>query len=164
MSLYYVTIGKNEYRVDLNGAQTKVNGKPLEGRLHQLNGSGLHMLQCEKQTLELFLDSQEKDTREILVGSRRVLAKVETLPQRLNHPRTEVNNSDLYSPMPGLIVSVTVSVGEHVEQGQTLVALESMKMQMQLRAACNGRVTHVAAQPGQQVEKNALLVRVDSES
>ena len=163
MSLYYVTIGKNEYRVDLNGAQTKVNGKHLEGSLHRLNGSGLHLLRREKQTLEIFLDSQENDTLEILVGSRRVLAKVETLPQRLNHPRVELKAGDLLAPMPGLIVKVTVSAGEHVEQGQTLVVLESMKMQMQLRAACNGRVTQVAAQPGQQVEKDTLLVRIDPE-
>ena len=48
MSLYYVTIGKNEYRVDLNGTQAKVNGKLLEGNLRRLNGSGLHLLQREK--------------------------------------------------------------------------------------------------------------------
>lgn len=164
MSLYYVTIGKNEYHVDLNGKQAKVNGKLLEGNLRRLNGSGLHLLQREKQTLELFLDAQEKDTLEILVGSRRVLAKVETLPQLLTHPRTEAESNDLRSPMPGLIVKVGVSDGNHVEQGQTLVVLESMKMQMQLRAASSGCVTQVIVQPGQQVEKNALLVRIDPES
>jgi biotin carboxyl carrier protein len=130
MSLYYVTIGKNEYRGDLNGTQAKVNGKLLEGNLRRRNGSGLHLLQREKQTLELFLDAQQKDTLEILVGSRRVLAKVETLPQRLTHARTEAESNDLRSPMPGLIVKVGVSDGNHVEQGQTLVLLESMKMQM----------------------------------
>jgi 3-methylcrotonyl-CoA carboxylase alpha subunit len=66
--------------------------------------------------------------------------------------------------MPGLIVKVGVSDGDHVEQGQTLVVLESMKMQMQLRAASSGCVTQVIVQPGQQVEKNALLVRIDPES
>jgi biotin carboxyl carrier protein len=48
-----------------------------------------------------------------------------------------------------------------VEKGQVLVLLESMKMQMQMRAPIAGRVSKVAVQRGAQVEKSTLLVQID---
>jgi biotin carboxyl carrier protein len=68
--------------------------------------------------------------------------------------------SDLRAPMPGLIVETLVKEGDLVETGQIIVVEESMKMQMQLRAPLGGRVEKVAAQPGAQVEKGALLVKI----
>jgi biotin carboxyl carrier protein len=55
---------------------------------------------------------------------------------------------------------VLVQAGDYVDQGQTLVVLESMKMQMQLRSTICGIVTQVPAKPGQQVTKDTLLVSV----
>jgi biotin carboxyl carrier protein len=159
MSLYYVTIGKNEYRVNLDGGQSLVDGRPVAGQLQPLNGSGLHLLRRGAQAMELFLNSQEGDTLEVLVGGRRILARVETLQRRLSRKNEGNQTGALTAPMPGLVVNVLVSEGQLVEQGQTLVVLESMKMQMQLRAESSGNVHAVAVSPGNQVEKGALLVR-----
>ena len=163
MSLYYVTIGANEYRVNLNGPQAMVNGKPVQGSLHPLNGSGLHILRRDQQALELFFSAQDGDRLEILVGSRRLLATVETLQRHLNRQSRSADSGDLIAPMPGRVITMLAEPGQRVEAGQTLAVLESMKMQMQLRAADNGRVLRVAARTGDQVEKGALLVRLDSD-
>jgi biotin carboxyl carrier protein len=63
--------------------------------------------------------------------------------------------------MHGLVVDVPVHEGDCVEKGQTLVVLESMKMQMQLRSPRPGKVSKVAVQSGSQVEKGALLVQFE---
>jgi len=62
--------------------------------------------------------------------------------------------------MPGLVVDVLVKVGQIVKEGQALLVQESMKMQMQLRAPCAGRVMDVSIKVGDQVGKGAPLVRV----
>ena len=62
--------------------------------------------------------------------------------------------------MPGLVVEVNVSEGETVEKGHILAVVESMKMQMQMRAAVTGRVSKVAVKSGEQVQKGQLLVLV----
>ena len=67
---------------------------------------------------------------------------------------------DLRAPMPGSVVSVLVKEGDCVIQGQTILVLESMKMQMQMRSAVAGIVAQVAVKPGQQVNKDTLLVAV----
>jgi biotin carboxyl carrier protein len=63
--------------------------------------------------------------------------------------------------MHGLVVDVPARLGQEVEKGQTLVVLESMKMQMQLRAPRVGKVLKINAQAGSQVEKGAVLVEFE---
>lgn len=64
----------------------------------------------------------------------------------------------LIAPMPGMIVRVTVQVGDRVEVGQGLVVMEAMKMENELRATAAGTVTSVLATLGTAVDKGAILV------
>jgi pyruvate carboxylase subunit B len=64
------------------------------------------------------------------------------------------------SPMPGIIVAVSVAVGDVVEYGEKVVILESMKMENELRAPCSGVITHVHVTPGMSVEKDQVLVGI----
>jgi biotin carboxyl carrier protein len=60
--------------------------------------------------------------------------------------------------IPGRIASVAVTAGDPVELGQTLLAVEAMKMQNELRAPRAGTVARVAAAAGTTVELGDLLV------
>jgi biotin carboxyl carrier protein len=60
--------------------------------------------------------------------------------------------------IPGRIASVAVTAGDAVEIGQTLLAVEAMKMQNELRAPRAGTVARVAAAAGTTVELGDLLV------
>ena len=64
------------------------------------------------------------------------------------------------APMPGLIVDVAVEVGQEVKAGQTLVILESMKMENELKAPRDGKVHALNVKPGQNVEQNKTLVTI----
>jgi geranyl-CoA carboxylase alpha subunit len=64
----------------------------------------------------------------------------------------------LRAPMDGRIVSIRVGAGDAVEKGQTLVVLEAMKMQHQIRAASAGTVSTVSVREGEQVSGRAILV------
>jgi pyruvate carboxylase subunit B len=64
------------------------------------------------------------------------------------------------APMPGLIVRVHVKAGETVTQGQGVISMEAMKMENELRTTTSGTVKAVLVQPGQAVEKGAVLVEL----
>jgi pyruvate carboxylase subunit B len=66
----------------------------------------------------------------------------------------------LVAPMPGMIVRVAVAVGDVVQAGQGLIAMEAMKMENELRAAGPGTVTAVRVVPGTAVQKGAILVEL----
>ncbi|MCD2104589.1 ATP-grasp domain-containing protein [Rhodococcus erythropolis] len=65
------------------------------------------------------------------------------------------------APAPAVVVAVQVAVGDDVEAGQTLVVLESMKMETAVRSPYAGRVREVLASVNGQVDSGAALLRVD---
>ena len=62
------------------------------------------------------------------------------------------------APMPGTVVALNVGAGDTVSLGQTLLVMESMKMQINLDAARDGVVAEVRCAPGDSVERDARLV------
>jgi len=67
----------------------------------------------------------------------------------------------LRAPMPSLVVEVRVAVGEHVEKGQAVVVLESMKTETVLRAPADGVVKAVGCVKGEMVEEGKELVDIE---
>ena len=66
----------------------------------------------------------------------------------------------LVAPMPGLIVRVQVEVGDRVEAGQGLIAMEAMKMENELRSPSAGAVKAIHVVQGQAVDKGTVLVEL----
>lgn len=78
-----------------------------------------------------------------------VRSKLEEDMSRIMLPKVAVDYSKwLRSPMPGMLNSVAVEVGEHVFAGQELAVIEAMKMQNVLRAEKDGVVKAICAAPG----------------
>jgi 3-methylcrotonyl-CoA carboxylase alpha subunit len=69
----------------------------------------------------------------------------------------------LHAPMPGLVTSVMVALGDRVTKGQTLLTLEAMKMEQALKSPLDGIVADLPVAAGQQVGADALLIRVEKE-
>ena len=66
----------------------------------------------------------------------------------------------IYAPMACTVVEVLVASGQPVLAGQTLLILEAMKMEHEIRAAADGQVLVVAARAGELVAEGDLLLRL----
>lgn len=62
------------------------------------------------------------------------------------------------SPLPGSVIKVLVSEGQAVKKGDTLLTLESMKMENAIMAECDGTISKIAVTAGQNVMQDDLLV------
>ena len=62
------------------------------------------------------------------------------------------------SPLPGSVIKVLVSVGQAVKKGDTLLTLESMKMENAIMAEADGTVKQIAVSAGQNVMQDDLLI------
>ena len=62
------------------------------------------------------------------------------------------------SPLPGSVIKVLVSKGQAVKKGDTLLTLESMKMENAIMAECDGTISKIAVTAGQNVMQDDLLV------
>jgi biotin carboxyl carrier protein len=63
--------------------------------------------------------------------------------------------------MPGTVLRVDVHEGEHVDEGQTLVLLEAMKMELAVTAPAVGVVSAVLVEAGELVSRGQALVELD---
>jgi biotin carboxyl carrier protein len=68
--------------------------------------------------------------------------------------------SPVNSKMPGKIITVLVSNGQSVTEGQPLLKMEALKMEMNVSAPKSGVVSEVCVTDGQQVAVNDVLVRL----
>ncbi|OOG55217.1 3-methylcrotonyl-CoA carboxylase [Rhodanobacter sp. B05] len=67
--------------------------------------------------------------------------------------------NQVIAPMPGRIVLVKAKAGDVVEQGQELLVMEAMKMELALKAPRAGTIESMNATQGEFVEADAVLVR-----
>jgi 3-methylcrotonyl-CoA carboxylase alpha subunit len=82
-------------------------------------------------------------------------------PDPLDRTGEEGGADVVVSPMPGLVRSVLVEVGQEVVRGDRLVVIEAMKMEHALAAPRDGRVAEVLVGEGAQVEAGLPLVRME---
>jgi biotin carboxyl carrier protein len=64
--------------------------------------------------------------------------------------------------MPGAVLELLVEVGQQVNAGQALLKLEAMKMEHVVKTAVAGTVTAIYFQPGDTVEADAQLLKIES--
>jgi len=67
---------------------------------------------------------------------------------------------DIVSPMAGMLLRVSVAVGDRVAEGQEVAVLESMKMEVPVTAPGAGEVDGVLAEAGTFVQDGDPLVRL----
>ena len=65
------------------------------------------------------------------------------------------------APLPGVITSIEVAVGQEVSAGDTVVVLEAMKMANNIEAEKSGKVTAICVKQGESVMEDAPLVGIE---
>jgi glutaconyl-CoA decarboxylase len=76
-------------------------------------------------------------------------------------PKPAASAKSLTSPLPGSIVSVAVAVGDTVKRGQTVMVIESMKMENNIPAPRDGKVAAVHVAAGKSVMQGDALLDIE---
>jgi geranyl-CoA carboxylase alpha subunit len=85
-------------------------------------------------------------------------------PDDLVRGRRDDDPSRVTAPVTGLVRSIPVAPGAAVEQGQTLLVIEAMKMETSLAARISGKVSAVHVAVGEQAAIGQLLVEIEAMS
>lgn len=81
-------------------------------------------------------------------------------PVRSRAAATSASAGASLAPMPGVVVSVLGEIGQAVRQGDALLVIESMKLQMSIAAAADGVVAELPFAAGQSFQRGAVLLRI----
>ncbi len=115
------------------------------------------------ETVEVVIAKQGDDVYIHLDGEAHQLRYEHPL-DRLAHQAGGAASDVIRAPMPGSLVSVSVKAGEAVTQGQTLLVMESMKMETTIVSPRDGVVAELHQVMGQTFDRDALLVTLEPET
>jgi biotin carboxyl carrier protein len=76
-------------------------------------------------------------------------------------PKPAASAKSVVSPLPGNIISVAVAVGDTVKRGQTILVMESMKMENNIPAPRDGKVSAVHVAAGKSVMQGDALIDIE---
>ena len=142
MKEYKYTIDGTEYKVEIgdivdNVADVTVNGEAFK-------------VEMEPEA--------EPEKKKVVLGN----PTAESSDDSSATPTANVNTANaVKAPLPGVITSIEVQVGQQVNAGDTVVVLEAMKMANDIEAEKSGTVTAICLKQGENVMDDAPLVVIE---
>lgn len=116
------------------------------------------------QSYEVRRDGNGQGNADILVSGRRFAAEVSD-PRSLRGRKTKAGASDgpkkIIASMPGKVVRILASEGAEVEAGQSVIVIEAMKMQNELKSPKAGRVKKIMTVEGAAVNAGDALAIIE---
>lgn len=132
-NLYKVTVGD----IEENHVKVEVNGTPY--------------------TVEL----EKSVTPKIKPVVRTAATTPAAPPPAVSRPVVIGSKMGIKSPLPGVILEVKVKEGDMVKRGQTLLILEAMKMENDIKADRDGKVTSIKVSKGESILEGTDLIIIE---
>lgn len=136
----------------------EVDGQGVALTLREV-GEGVYEVLAGGRTDRAFLVEDGERTHVHLRGRCYEVERLDPLEQVRRETRAR-GGQDLVAPMPGVIVAVRVALGDEVAAGDTVVVIESMKLQTNVATQAPGRVAALPFAASDSFDKGALLARI----
>lgn len=160
---YITTVGSHTFEIQISGEdEIVIDGQVRSVDFRPVLGQQIYSLLINGVSHEALVQRTEGGWEVLLQGRLYPVTVEDERERRLRQASSGqmVARGELKikSPMPGMIVAVPVEAGQQVEKGDTLVVLESMKMQNELKAPRAGTVSSLRVKTGDSVDQNQVLV------
>lgn len=149
----------NKYQYKVQGVDYNVEIEEVSGNLAKVNVNGIPF----EVELQQPINAAQAITRpKVSVPKSAPAAAPAAAPSVAAPAAAPVagNGTSVKSPLPGTITAVNVKVGDKVNNGDTVVVLEAMKMQNNIEAETTGTITSVAVSAGDSVMEGSVLVTI----
>ncbi len=166
MSDFVVTLNNKKKTVSLSGnSHILIDDQKIEYELILLN-SHTYLLKINDRFFEISVDKTGNGKYSLLIDGHKyetiirsaLQEKVSQLLQQKDpiHMKTEVK-----APMPGMVLKIKKNISDKVAQGETILILEAMKMENDLRSPRSGILSEIMAKEGSAVEKGTVLFTIE---
>jgi biotin carboxyl carrier protein len=164
--VYDVTIDGKDYRLELERAEAGWRCR-LDGREIQMDA-----VLARRDVLSVLIGGKAYEIKRehtatdmhLWVGSVRYLAELRdprSLRARRGAQADDKGPRKLLAPMPGKVVRVLIGEQQAVEAGQSILVVEAMKMQNEIKSPKNGTVQKIVAAEGANVNAGDVLAIVE---
>jgi len=165
---YFVQVNGRPHEVEVvaapGGLAVRIDGEELDVAYTEVDRLGQVAMLVDGRSYGVSIDGDETLCSVTVAGHLYEVA-IEDERERAAHAAERARKKGggtVNSVMPGVVVTVLVTEGELVEEGQALLILEAMKMQNEIAAPSAGRVERIHATEGRAVASGAPLITLAS--
>ncbi len=164
---YYARIGEREWEFSFKRQDGELLAT-VDDRVYRIDlstvgdGAAFSLL-VDGRSFDVLVDSSG-GLAQVQVGGEMVRVQVEDERERTALAvagARQGGKQNITAVMPGVVMELMIKVGDKVEQGQTLLILEAMKMQNPILAEADGKVTKVHVPQGAAVTNGEMLVELE---
>ncbi len=142
-----------EYKYKINGNTYKVAVGDIDDNIAQVEVNGIpYKVELESRIAVPVKVAPRAAAAPRTASGEKVIAKPAAAP---------AGGYVVKAPLPGVVVSISVKVGDTVKASDTVAMLEAMKMENAIRAGRDGKVASINAQPGNSVLEGAAIITLE---
>ena len=142
MKTYKFKINGNEYNVDINSVEGNIADVTVNGASYKVE-----------------MDTPVAPAAPVAASP--VQAPAAAAPAPASAPAaSKGEGTTVTSPLPGVIIEVSVKEGQAVKAGQKVAVIEAMKMENEIQAPSDGTVTAILIHKGDSVLEGAEIVKI----
>ena len=166
MNKFVATFGEKKISVHVNSSgKASIDGKDVQFEFQRINHCK-SLLQIGSKIYEVYHTNNVNDTIELSIGGIRFSPILRTaVKEKANEiiQKSEAGGGmlEIKSPMPGLLLKLNKKIGESVVEGDSVVVLEAMKMENDLRAKRGGTVKKILVKEGDSIEKGETILIIE---
>jgi propionyl-CoA carboxylase alpha chain len=164
-SRWQVKIGDAVHDIEMAGGEMHVDGEPFDLSMEYDPGDRLIEAEVASEALAVKITRTHKGFK---LTTRGASHSARVLPGHIAHLATHMIEKIppdlsryLICPMPGLLTTLHVGLGDKVEAGQALAVVEAMKMENILRAEKSAIVKSVNAAQGESLAVDAVILEME---
>lgn len=167
MSKYVITLDNKKINVNLiNGNKASIEGNIVEYELETSNCS-TYLLRINNIFYEISSDKIDNQKYSLFIKGKKIetIARTE-LQERATRLIEDAKSSsnhqqEVKAPMPGMILKIKKSLGDRIEEGESVLILEAMKMENDLKSPSSGLLKEIFISEGNTVEKGDKLFSIE---
>ncbi len=166
---YFAIVEDQEFVIEIGkDGQIIIDETTYDVDYQQMPGSGVTSLILNHHSLEAVVEEKDGVWEVLIHGELYPVKVADERAYRLAHARGSFAAPDgevmVQSPMPGIVIAIPVQEGDTVNKGDTVIILESMKMENELHAPRDGFISQIKVKEGASVDKNQALVLISDNS
>ena len=139
-----------EYKYKIDGKEYAVKIDKIEGDQAQLEVNGT------PYSVEII--QEKKETPKVAKSAPAAAPAATAAPSPAAAPASTGEGKAVKAPLPGVIISVDVQVGQQVKRGQQVAVLEAMKMENGINAECDGTISETKVKAGDSILEGTDIV------
>jgi glutaconyl-CoA/methylmalonyl-CoA decarboxylase subunit gamma len=143
MAQYKFKINGGEYEVTINGIENNVADVQVNGTQYKVE-----------------IEDAPKGAAAPAPAATTAAAPAQAAAPAAAAPQASGEGEVVTSPLPGVIIEVSATVGQTVKAGQKVAVLEAMKMENEIQAPKDGKITAVHVSKGDSILEGANIVTI----